>query len=379
MFAGLAEDNPGLSPLSGSRRSSPPTRQARKREECWRSRATRRFECPHSGWPTRTAGTRNLGVPLSITPTPLLKAARVGAAHATELPYVFGNFGTLNPDPTFWLGGRRGAIEVSGRITTSLARLRPPRCPRRARRLQALGAVQRGEPVDTPDRRARQPRRGPGPCDAGGVGRRGDGVQLADCGASKRFQLRTSSTGRRDAGLKSVPSVYATGKSPTCVAVRDSEQIRHPALAEQVHGRPCRAEPAGPQREHETPPRGDHGAPPAACMKTSMPRASSFSTGWRGWDLVQMFAEVFDGRPDPTGLGGSGLRMFVRPIARRPDPRGTDRRPARAPQDRRRSPSATVGDWIRWVPAGPAGGTRRSPHAARGGRSRGACGPCGWW
>ena len=48
--------------------------------------------------------------------TPMLRAARVGAGHATELPYVFGNFGTLNHDPTFWLGGRRAATEVSGRM-----------------------------------------------------------------------------------------------------------------------------------------------------------------------------------------------------------------------------------------------------------------------
>jgi para-nitrobenzyl esterase len=48
--------------------------------------------------------------------TPMLRAARVGASHATELPYVFGNFGTLNVDPTFWLGGRKVATEVSGRV-----------------------------------------------------------------------------------------------------------------------------------------------------------------------------------------------------------------------------------------------------------------------
>lgn len=48
--------------------------------------------------------------------TPMLKAARIGAGHATELPYVFGNFGTLNVDPTFWLGGRKAAMEVAGRI-----------------------------------------------------------------------------------------------------------------------------------------------------------------------------------------------------------------------------------------------------------------------
>lgn len=48
--------------------------------------------------------------------TPMLRAARVGAGHATELPYVFGNFGTLNVDPTFWLGGRKIATEISGRM-----------------------------------------------------------------------------------------------------------------------------------------------------------------------------------------------------------------------------------------------------------------------
>ncbi|WP_063039282.1 carboxylesterase/lipase family protein [Nocardia grenadensis] len=48
--------------------------------------------------------------------TPMLRAARVGAGHATELPYVFGNFGTFDHDPTFWLGGRKQAAEVSGRM-----------------------------------------------------------------------------------------------------------------------------------------------------------------------------------------------------------------------------------------------------------------------
>lgn len=48
--------------------------------------------------------------------TPMLKAARVGAGHATELPYIFGNFGSFDHDPTFWLGGRKAAMEVSGRM-----------------------------------------------------------------------------------------------------------------------------------------------------------------------------------------------------------------------------------------------------------------------
>lgn len=48
--------------------------------------------------------------------TPMLRAARVGAGHATEIPYVFGNFGTFDHDPTFWLGGRKQATAVSGRM-----------------------------------------------------------------------------------------------------------------------------------------------------------------------------------------------------------------------------------------------------------------------
>lgn len=48
--------------------------------------------------------------------TPILRAARLGATHATELPYVFGNFDTVKFDPTFWLGGRQVAGEIAGRI-----------------------------------------------------------------------------------------------------------------------------------------------------------------------------------------------------------------------------------------------------------------------
>ncbi|WP_067688026.1 carboxylesterase/lipase family protein [Nocardia jejuensis] len=48
--------------------------------------------------------------------TPMLKAARVGAGHATEIPYIFGTFGSFDHDPTFWLGGRKIAQEISGRM-----------------------------------------------------------------------------------------------------------------------------------------------------------------------------------------------------------------------------------------------------------------------
>lgn len=49
--------------------------------------------------------------------TPLLKVLLVGAAHATELPYVWGNLGAPG-DPTLRLGGTRTAKAVSKRVRT---------------------------------------------------------------------------------------------------------------------------------------------------------------------------------------------------------------------------------------------------------------------
>jgi para-nitrobenzyl esterase len=49
--------------------------------------------------------------------TPLLKVLLVGAAHATELPYVWGNLGGPG-DPTLKLGGARTARAVSKRMRT---------------------------------------------------------------------------------------------------------------------------------------------------------------------------------------------------------------------------------------------------------------------
>ncbi|WP_038169948.1 carboxylesterase/lipase family protein [Tomitella biformata] len=48
--------------------------------------------------------------------TPMLRAARVGAGHAMEIPYIFGTFGAIRRDPTFLLGGRAAAMAVSERI-----------------------------------------------------------------------------------------------------------------------------------------------------------------------------------------------------------------------------------------------------------------------
>lgn len=48
--------------------------------------------------------------------TPLLRVARLHAAHATELPFVWGNLGSGRKDPTFALGGRKAGTAVSQRM-----------------------------------------------------------------------------------------------------------------------------------------------------------------------------------------------------------------------------------------------------------------------
>jgi para-nitrobenzyl esterase len=49
--------------------------------------------------------------------TPLLKLLLVNAAHATELPYIWGNLGAPK-DPTLKLGGAKTAKAVSKRVRT---------------------------------------------------------------------------------------------------------------------------------------------------------------------------------------------------------------------------------------------------------------------
>ena len=48
--------------------------------------------------------------------TPMLKLLRIAAAHATELPFVWGNLVTGPKDPTFKLGGLKTGAAVSERI-----------------------------------------------------------------------------------------------------------------------------------------------------------------------------------------------------------------------------------------------------------------------
>ncbi|PJJ63348.1 carboxylesterase/lipase family protein [Compostimonas suwonensis] len=48
--------------------------------------------------------------------TPMLAIAGIGASHGTELAYVWGNFELSKKDPTFRLGGRKDADQVSQRM-----------------------------------------------------------------------------------------------------------------------------------------------------------------------------------------------------------------------------------------------------------------------
>jgi para-nitrobenzyl esterase len=50
--------------------------------------------------------------------TPMLRLLRLGAAHATELPYVWGNLVAGSKDPTFKLGGLKAGTAVSERMRT---------------------------------------------------------------------------------------------------------------------------------------------------------------------------------------------------------------------------------------------------------------------
>ncbi|UXA15893.1 carboxylesterase/lipase family protein [Mycobacterium sp. SMC-4] len=61
--------------------------------------------------------------------TPLLRAVGLHAAHATELPYVWGNLRAGRKDPTFALGGLKAGKEVSRRLRarwTNFARTGQP-------------------------------------------------------------------------------------------------------------------------------------------------------------------------------------------------------------------------------------------------------------
>ncbi len=48
--------------------------------------------------------------------TPMLRLLRIAAAHATELPFVWGNLVSSPKDPTFKLGGLKTGKTVSERV-----------------------------------------------------------------------------------------------------------------------------------------------------------------------------------------------------------------------------------------------------------------------
>ncbi|WP_422746680.1 carboxylesterase/lipase family protein [Mycobacterium sp. WMMD1722] len=61
--------------------------------------------------------------------TPMMRLLRLGAAHATELPFVWGNLSAGPKDPTFKLGGLKTGTALSGRVRerwTGLARAGEP-------------------------------------------------------------------------------------------------------------------------------------------------------------------------------------------------------------------------------------------------------------
>lgn len=60
---------------------------------------------------------------------PFLRLIGLGATHATELPYLWGNLSSGPKDPTFRLGGRRAAQEISVRMQERWAAFAHGRTP----------------------------------------------------------------------------------------------------------------------------------------------------------------------------------------------------------------------------------------------------------
>ena len=85
--------------------------------------------------------------------TPMLRLLRLGAAHATELPYVWGNLVAGPKDPTFKLGGLKAGKTVSARLRRRVAELRGRRQAVGPGRGSGVAAVPQGGPRDAGDRR----------------------------------------------------------------------------------------------------------------------------------------------------------------------------------------------------------------------------------
>ena len=94
--------------------------------------------------------------------TPMLRLLRLHGAHATELPFVWGNLVAGPKDPTFRLGGMKTGKVVSAPNPGSLAQLRNAGQAARAGRRTRMAAVPGGRsglPGDRPRRFRRQRRR----------------------------------------------------------------------------------------------------------------------------------------------------------------------------------------------------------------------------
>ena len=90
----------------------------RKDARAWAWPATSVSGCRRSGSPTATAPSRRSTCTGSTWPRRCCDCCACGAAHATELPYVWGNLGADRKDPTFKLGGLKPGSAVSERIRT---------------------------------------------------------------------------------------------------------------------------------------------------------------------------------------------------------------------------------------------------------------------
>ena len=96
-------------------RSAPPTRACAVRPAAWVSRATSASGCRRCGWPKASTVAPVYLYRFDFA-TPMLRLLRIAAAHATELPFVWGNLVTGPKDPTFKLGGLKTGGLVSERV-----------------------------------------------------------------------------------------------------------------------------------------------------------------------------------------------------------------------------------------------------------------------
>ena len=95
--------------------------------------------------------------------TAMLRLLRLDAAHATELPFVWGNLGAVRKDPMFALGGRKIGEAVSQRVRAQMDELRDERRTVRAHRRTGVAPLRCGRPRHPGHRQAghggRRPRR----------------------------------------------------------------------------------------------------------------------------------------------------------------------------------------------------------------------------